>query len=1154
MNRKVNLNNPVKVRHSTKIYLHTLLPWVKNVILSFTLLFSCSLLANVSEAELFAKGQLAPYRPVDINALPFSPIKTDAVPIEVVATSQLKSAVSSFKKTQSSEVFGVTIQWDAVEFAELYRLEERLKDTATWVTVYQGTAKSKILTGRVAGEYEYRVISCVINPSLPSTPLCESVADWSATANVTVGPTDGCQNCDNQIQQLKEVAEGYAFEPFYSGQRKSLNAILNDKAGNAVEIAGLYLSKIKALSANSAVDVKYVFGRIQIDVDKLISWLGVDSVETAAQIIGIGGGNPQIFTSQDGTPLYVKMDHVWTEVDGISVDPSFQVKSVPSVKNLQNDAGAMSSTVMDSLSTEGFFDNPDGILTPDLNRFDELLENNTVLTKQYLSTNPQLTYADYLATKTISVSNYKYGDVLPYRVLSSIKYAMTHTGTNPAVFDVLPTLKRERLIVKTNGLNHTLNMDEALDSSIVIDYVAATTADQTTIDGNGGLLNTPYQGVNLKPRLLINGQLVATGSAISVGSYHNITVEMLDGGESNNVCSSTNKEDCQDIVNHNVTVGGVHAIALDGQYIDGQSLEQEALALPALSQIYASNLLDSRFSGPLLSYLGRSYHRQLDIEVQNASASTGSLIFHGVNEAIISIDLTARLASDGTYKMSVGSRAIDAPRNMFAILPHQASSSYDPAPVLFALGQAASALEHAVFAKAMGWPAESTMSILRFAANHEQSIYVINQTNKASLVSQLNYPQAIIDNINTLVGQGRIIITPSGEQTINGWKGIGFIALDPQTGAAAFIINGGAAGGKQFIGALDKVQTNSLLSADTQNILQSISAGAGALFDGALYGTNSEILYDTPLEQNLAGGSAFITDFLFIGDVRNLGIATYDAVFNDGSLGNVGLASIAFFPMYDVAKGSYKIADNAFDLHGLNAVANTLEGITDASAVYLGNLTRHADVFGSSSFSLEGSVNTVVTSAGRNGMGFTSVVVQDANAFATSLSMKVSDLTTSKAKGEFGERAAVQWAKSNNLELYHVSSTTSDKGIDAIFRNKSTGEFIISESKWVSSNSNVGVGSLSNTSTGKQLSMDWIFTKNAQGTSALDRTTGLTNTQKDKIKAARQQGNLSTQLVVIKPKHGGAGITQKLTNDPKFGVDGSEKLGDIVIIEVPINP
>ncbi|MFC3123068.1 hypothetical protein [Agaribacter flavus] len=147
------------------------------------------------------------------------------------------------------------------------------------------------------------------------------------------------------------------------------------------------------------------------------------------------------------------------------------------------------------------------------------------------------------------------------------------------------------------------------------------------------------------------------------------------------------KKDCHDIVTHTVTVGGVHAIALDGQYIDGDALEQEVQALlKELLQTYANNLLDSRFSGPLIngvfrgSYLGRSYHKQLDNQVLNTSANTGSLIFHEVNEAIVSIELTARRDESGVYKMSVGSRRIDAPRNLFSITPCLISEteSYNP--------------------------------------------------------------------------------------------------------------------------------------------------------------------------------------------------------------------------------------------------------------------------------------------------------------------------------------------------------------------------------------------------------------------------------------------------------------------------------------------
>ena len=163
-------------------------------------------------------------------------------------------------------------------------------------------------------------------------------------------------------------------------------------------------------------------------------------------------------------------------------------------------------------------------------------------------------------------------------------------------------------------------------------------------------------------------------------------------------------------------------------------------------------------------------------------------------------------------------------------------------------------------------------------------------------------------------------------------------------------------------------------------------------------------------------------------------------------------------------------------------------------------------------------------------------------------------ITTNELKGEFVERGAQNWAISNGLKCFHCpTNSTLGKGMDAIFINEDTGQFIVSESKWISSNHNVGIGSLSKTNSGKQLSDDWMFKGEELGNNAMNRTTGLTPVQRSELLAAREAGKISTQLVVVKPKHGGAGITQKLTDDPKFGANGSEKLGDIVIIEVPIN-
>ena len=116
------------------------------------------------------------------------------------------------------------------------------------------------------------------------------------------------------------------------------------------------------------------------------------------------------------------------------------------------------------------------------------------------------------------------------------------------------------------------------------------------------------------------------------------------------------------------------------------------------------------------------------------------------------------------------------------------------------------------------------------------------------------------------------------------------------------------------------------------------------------------------------------------------------------------------------------------------------------------------------------------------------------------------------------------------------------------------GNFIVSESKWITSNTNVGVGALSNTNSGRQLSDNWMFGGGLTGNNALTRTPGLSSTQRQELINAFDSGRVRTQLFVVRPRHVGSGVTQRLANDATFGANGSQKISDIVIMEVPINP
>ena len=105
------------------------------------------------------------------------------------------------------------------------------------------------------------------------------------------------------------------------------------------------------------------------------------------------------------------------------------------------------------------------------------------------------------------------------------------------------------------GMNHTLELRNVIGKRLTVSYEGATSADRDTISANGGLLGLNYQSVNLVPKLKANGVTLATGSANSLGSYQELTVTFLNGNTNDGAAT------------HFVTVGGIHAIALDPQHI-----------------------------------------------------------------------------------------------------------------------------------------------------------------------------------------------------------------------------------------------------------------------------------------------------------------------------------------------------------------------------------------------------------------------------------------------------------------------------------------------------------------------------------------------------------------------------------------------------------
>jgi hypothetical protein len=89
----------------------------------------------------------------------------------------------------------------------------------------------------------------------------------------------------------------------------------------------------------------------------------------------------------------------------------------------------------------------------------------------------------------------------------------------------------------------------------------------------------------------------------------------------------------------------------------------------------------------------------------------------------------------------------------------------------------------------------SAVKALAVAQSQGQKVFLINASNYANLLPQLNQSQQIVDDIRNAVLSGKEVMIHQARITYSGWSGTGYIASDSATGAGSYLIDGKANGG-----------------------------------------------------------------------------------------------------------------------------------------------------------------------------------------------------------------------------------------------------------------------------------------------------------------------------------------------------------------------
>jgi hypothetical protein len=120
-------------------------------------------------------------------------------------------------------------------------------------------------------------------------------------------------------------------------------------------------------------------------------------------------------------------------------------------------------------------------------------------------------------------------------------------------------------------------------------------------------------------------------------------------------------------------------------------------------------------------------------------------------------------------------------------------------------GAQGSFLEGEVFNQVLEREGIAAVSALTFARREGQTLTLADGSNLDSVLASVELGADVENRIRRAVDEGRVAWLPETPIQVNQWRGTGYVLEEPTTGAAAYLISGGWAGGSETgagIGAL----------------------------------------------------------------------------------------------------------------------------------------------------------------------------------------------------------------------------------------------------------------------------------------------------------------------------------------------------------------
>jgi len=646
-----------------------------------------------------------------------------------------------------------------------------------------------------------QVASTELTAGMLSTELLSVAAVAAAPTPADLAPTEDVQITpevqalavslnNNPVKIYNWVRNNIKFLPTY-GSIQGSQMTLESKQGNAFDTASLLIALLRA----SGIHSRYVYGTVQIPVEKVMNWVGgVTKPDAAQQLLG-QGGIPNIGLVQGGQITHIKLEHVWVEgfIDfypsrgavhkqgdsWVPLDASFKQYQFTQGMDIKTNVPFDAQSFVNQVKASATINETEGWVTG----LSEAIIQNTVIDYQnrvqaYVNTtNPNATVGDALGTQSIIADKRTVlAASLPYQKLAignrfaGIPSSLRHTVTLNLYASALDR------VLASPALSYTIGLPALNTHRLGVTYQPATSADLQLIQSytDQGATSLPVYLIQMKPVVQMDGTTVASGSPITMG-----TAQYWDATLTDPQGSHTGTESFE------ATAGDEIVFGVNGNGITPEIVQNR------LNTVVLHSAAENLHQVSLHYWMEHDLFDGLTAKAHGVYKQRLPSV--GLFSSPLSVSFFFGVPRTGNYK----GRQMDVKRVLLAAVAKDDKTQF---AFMSQIGIQGSYLEGSVFdqlfSRAQG-TSPSAAQILMEANRQNIPIYTITATNINDVLPILAVSNDVKADISSAISADRVAVVPKQELSLGSWTGAGYILQDKQTGAGAYLISGGLNGAVQ---------------------------------------------------------------------------------------------------------------------------------------------------------------------------------------------------------------------------------------------------------------------------------------------------------------------------------------------------------------------